>query len=148
MLLRPVCSCGWYLKLCRADMFTRILLAILDPEPYIIYNLLRLNDGNILLRIIWKDTFNTCVESSNIIVTCSRALVITIQTDLQNFVISTYIHKISHEHINPVSYHIVRMSHWWANVRMVKSRRIHSVCPRWYYCPITEQICVRKHIDL
>ena len=67
---------------------------------------------------------------------------------LQNFVISTYIHKISHEHINPVSYHIVRMSHWWANVRMVKSRRIHPLCTIWYYCPITEQICVRKHIGL
>ena len=66
-----------------ADILICRLLEILDLELYIIYNLLRLNDGIISLHITGIDTFNACIESSNIVVTCSHALVITIRTYLQ-----------------------------------------------------------------
>ena len=51
---------------------------------------------NNITRIMWNDTFNAYVESSDTVVTYLPALVITIWTYLQQSGISTYIHTISH----------------------------------------------------
>ena len=98
---------------------------------------------NNIARIMWNNTSNACLESSNILVTCSRALVITIRMYLRQSGISTYIHTISHRNTNLVSYHIARMSHFQANVHTVISRRIHPMRTMWYSCPIIELMCVR-----
>ena len=60
------------------------------------------------------------LSQKNIVVTYLRVLVIIIWTYLQQSVISTYIYTISHGHFNSASYHTVRVSHCWANVRNVK----------------------------
>ena len=93
--------------------------------------------------INWNYMFNACVEKWNILFTCFCMLVITIQTYSQHSGISTYIHTISYKHINPVSYHIVRVSHCRVNVRTVTYMHINPGCTMWYDCTITEQICVR-----
>ena len=142
MLLRTIWSCEWYYYPLWPDILIHFLFEISDPEPYIIYNLLQLNDGIIQLHIMWNETFNACVESQKY---CSNifALVITPQKYLQQSGISTYIYTISHGHINPVSYHIVRVYHFWANVHKAIYRCIHPVCIMCYAFTITEQIYIR-----
>ena len=97
---------------------------------------------NNIFGIMLNYTFNACVESRKY---CSHifASVITIWTYLQRSGISTYIYTISHSHINPVSYHIVHVSHCREILCTVISRRIHPMCTMWYDFPITEQMCVR-----
>ena len=92
------------------------------------------------LLIKWQDntaliirtaTFNACVESWKIVLTYSRALVITIQPYLHQLGILTYIYTIYRGNVNPVSYHIVRVSHCQEDVSTLISRRIHSMCTMW-----------------
>ena len=98
---------------------------------------------NNITRIMKNDTFNACVESSNIVVTYFGVLFITIQTFFQLSGISTYIHTISHRYINHLSYHIVWVSHCRVNVRTEISRRIHPMCTMWYTFTITNKMCVQ-----
>ena len=142
-MLSSIQLCKWYSKLLHPGVLINQLLATLNLGPYMKYNLLQLNDRIILFRIMWNEPFNTLVESSNIAVACLCALVIIARICLQQYSISTYVHKISHGHINYLSYHIVRGSHFRANVHTVSSRRIHLVCIMCYSSPITEQIWVR-----
>ena len=135
------------------DILIHILLAILDTEPYMIYNLLWLNDGIILLPIMWKDTFNICIESWIIVVICSRELVIKIQNVFTTvWFINIYLYdimrayqpcilpystrvslprKFAYSNIQaypPHVYHVANLSHYWENMRTVTYRHINTVC--------------------
>ena len=140
MSLMPVLLCEWYFYLWRTNILIRRLFMISNLDPYIIYKLIRLHCGIISLRIIWNKTFNACVESRKYF-SHKFTLVITIQTFSQQSSIS-YIFLIPHRHINPVSYHIIQISHFQANLCTVISRCIRPMCTIWYALTITDQMCV------
>ena len=84
--------------------------------------------------------FNACVESRKY---CSHILACIDHSNRNVFTtvlyINIYIYTISHGHISPVSYHIVRVSHFQANVHTGITRRIHPMFTMWYNFPIAEK---------
>ena len=103
--------------------------------------------------VLWNYTFDACVESWNIIVTCLCVLLVTICNIFKIFLyIKIYSYDITRAHqycILPYStrlsllikiaysyiqaypphvYHVVHLSHYWANVCTLTYRPMNPVC--------------------